>query len=60
MRDTTVQFQSHASFVVKMAALFPSERSTKDVINSILDDYEKFTKYFPFYIIFLAVILQRF
>lgn len=27
-----------------MAAAFPSERSTKDVINSILDDYEKLTK----------------
>ncbi|KAL9963588.1 hypothetical protein ACROYT_G027111 [Oculina patagonica] len=27
-----------------MAAAFPSERSTKDVINAILDDYEKLTK----------------
>ncbi|KAK2573328.1 Mediator of RNA polymerase II transcription subunit 4 [Acropora cervicornis] len=27
-----------------MAAAFPRERSTKEVINSILDDYEKLTK----------------
>ena len=34
----------------KMATAFPSERSTKDVINDILDDYEKLTKWvsFPF------------
>lgn len=37
----------------KMAAAFPSERSTKDVINSILDDYEKLTKYVACYTIFL-------
>lgn len=36
-----------------MAAAFPSERSTKDVINSILDDYEKLTKYVACYTIFL-------
>ena len=35
-----------------MAAAFPSERSTKDVINSILDDYEKLTKYVACYTIF--------
>lgn len=28
-----------------MAEAFPSEKSTKDVINDILDDYEKLTKY---------------
>lgn len=28
-----------------MAAAFPQERSTKDVINTILDDYEKRAKY---------------
>ena len=32
----------------KMAAAFPSERSTKDVVNDILDDYEKLTKYASF------------
>ena len=40
----------------KMAAAFPSERSTKDVINDILDDYEKLTKYasFPFLVLFCS------
>ncbi len=37
-----------------MAAAFPSERSTKDVINAILDDYEKLTKYVIIYY-FLAL-----
>lgn len=35
-----------------MAAAFPQERSTKDVINTILDDYEKRAKY-----VFVASIL---
>lgn len=41
----------------KMAAAFPSERSTKDVINNILDDYEKLTKQvsFPFLSLFCSV-----
>lgn len=48
MKDTAVQLHRD-----KMAAAFPSERSTKDVINSILDDYEKLTKYVACYTIFL-------
>ena len=37
-----------------MAAAFRSERSTKDVLNDILDDYEKLTKYvlFAFLVLF--------
>ena len=36
--------QSIAILAKKMASAFPRERSTKDVINTILDDYEKLTK----------------
>ncbi|XP_073255372.1 mediator of RNA polymerase II transcription subunit 4-like [Porites lutea] len=36
--------QSIAILPKKMASAFPRERSTKDVINTILDDYEKLTK----------------
>lgn len=34
-----------ALYLNKMAAASPQERSTKEVINTILDDYEKMAKY---------------
>lgn len=42
-----------------MAAAFPSERSTKDVINGILDDYEKLTKYVIISLFCYSIVFAR-